>query len=331
MYQYFDAHVIAPETPATEIFDLPRDFGGALLCGTPARQAREAFMRHRPEPLWRHVETLDRIVGETHASFPSRITEVIELNMGPKELFGWLKRPSEWWPLLDSLRNTGRLVRLPLPPGMRTLAAAKTLIRKYSKTLFLIDPFLGGPDGGWQGHVRLAENENCYLSTLGLRPVEWYPEEADLPNREGLPETSFIDAVKASPPTPPAFKPITKTAVIPGREDGLPTSGFMPAAEIPEPEKETSIVLKPVPQQRKPWKREQAEDALYFVTGEVGAGKLLYASGFEWDALTVGVDRPLRQWIEDFARLDDAEKELILCGNARLLFKSKGDLVGEFS
>ena len=331
MQPYFDAHVVAPENPVTESFDLPRDFGGALLSGPQARKVREAYSRYRPEPMWRHVETMDRIAGETHASFPSRTCEVIELDMTPKALFNWLKKPSEWWPLCDSLRNTGRLVRLPLPPGTRVLAAAKSLIRKFPKTLFLIDPFTSGPDSGWEGHVKLADAENCYLTTLGLRPVELYPDEEGALERPGLPETAFLDVVVHNPPTPPAFKPPTRL-LAPGREDGLPTSGFMPAIAPIEPETEFPA-LPPAPKARRraPWTKEKAEEALYFVTGEVGAGKLLYASGLEWEALAVGVDRVLRSWIEEYPKLESAECELIMCGNARLLFKSKGDLIGEMS
>jgi hypothetical protein len=57
------------------------------------------------------------------------------------------------------------------------------------------------------------------------------------------------------------------------------------------------------------WPHATAAEALYFVVGEVGAGKLLYASD------GTPVQSPA-DWLRSFPILDEAQRELILHGNA---------------
>lgn len=54
------------------------------------------------------------------------------------------------------------------------------------------------------------------------------------------------------------------------------------------------------------------EQALYFVIGEVGAGRLLYAGG--------GAGSGAEAWLKQFAFLDDAQRALILRDNAAEIF-----------
>jgi hypothetical protein len=159
-------------------------------------------------------ERLERIVGETHARFPSRSAPVIDLLLDDEHLDLCLKRPAEWWALCYPLRNASRWIRLTLPAGAPVLVRVKQVLKRYPETLFWVDPFRHGPQPGWQGHVRLAEWPNVMLTTLGLFP------------------------------------------------------GFSA------------------------WTAEQAEEALAFVVGEVGAARLLYATGGGWDDLVSGRDRP---------------------------------------
>lgn len=60
------------------------------------------------------------------------------------------------------------------------------------------------------------------------------------------------------------------------------------------------------------WPHATAAEALYFVIGEVGAGKLLYASD---DARVQGAE----DWLRSFPILDQAQRELILRANASQL------------
>jgi len=78
----------------------------------------------------------------------------------------------------------------------------------------------------------------------------------------------------------------------------------------------TTLGLLPGPHCRWPRAADLAE-ALYFAIGEVGAGKLLFASGLTCDALA-SVDPP--SWLASVQTLDDPERELILSANARELF-----------
>ena len=64
--------------------------------------------------------------------------------------------------------------------------------------------------------------------------------------------------------------------------------------------------------------RQQVAEMLYFVSGEVGAGKLLFASGMRWE--TVPPPESPAQWLTSTGSLDDAQRPLVLEGNARELF-----------
>jgi hypothetical protein len=62
---------------------------------------------------------------------------------------------------------------------------------------------------------------------------------------------------------------------------------------------------------------EDVEEAFYFATGEVGAGRLLFASGRRWEDL---LSAPFpTQWLSRIRCLDDAQRALVLEGNAREL------------
>jgi hypothetical protein len=238
---FFDAWLAAPPLPLAGPM-LPEGCAGAMLSGLDAKARCQELERWRPQLLWRYAELLERIVGETHARFPSRSATVIDLLLDDDYLDLCLKRPAEWWPLCYPLRNTARWIRLALPAGAPVLARVKQILKRYPETLFWVDPFRYGPQPGWQGHVRLAEWPNVVLTTFGLFP------------------------------------------------------GFSA------------------------WTSEQAEEALTFVVGEVGAAKLLYATGGAWDDLVSGRDRGARAWLESRTRLDAQEREMVLCGNALQLF-----------
>jgi len=79
----------------------------------------------------------------------------------------------------------------------------------------------------------------------------------------------------------------------------------------------TTLGLAPGPEQT--WTDPaQIAEAFYFVSGEVGAGKLLFASGApagessEPDAVS---------WMESIATLDDPQRQLILLSNAKELLR----------
>lgn len=82
----------------------------------------------------------------------------------------------------------------------------------------------------------------------------------------------------------------------------------------------TTLGLAPGPACRWMDARESAQ-ALHFVAGEVGAGKLLLATGRslrEWPA------EPAEEWLHSLGTLDRAQGELVLSGNARELLR-RGD------
>ncbi|MCZ7648834.1 MAG: hypothetical protein M5U26_26850 [Planctomycetota bacterium] len=165
---FVDAAVQAPEYLFSESPALPAGCEGAILHGRDAKARRDEAFRWHPRLRWRHAERLDRVAGEAHASFPSRSTFLVDLDLDLHDLQGYLKRPEEWWPVCHALRGTRRMLRLKLPPGTQFVAGAKQVVRRYLDTRFWLDPFAFGPLEGWQAHVRLAENENVYLTTLGL-------------------------------------------------------------------------------------------------------------------------------------------------------------------
>ena len=172
MEPYFDACVLAAADALGEAPKLPEGFDGALLHGPAGKALREELSRWHPAKTWKHAETLDRIAGETHAAFPSRKAAVVDLVLEGPDLRAWLKSPAEWWPLCESLRDARRLLRVHLPAGAGAVSLFKQVARRFPHTQFWLDPFVHGPADGWQGHVRLAEMENIWLSTLGLFPKD---------------------------------------------------------------------------------------------------------------------------------------------------------------
>jgi hypothetical protein len=61
------------------------------------------------------------------------------------------------------------------------------------------------------------------------------------------------------------------------------------------------------------------EEALYFTTGEVGAAKLLLATGWTTEE-AAGAESPSR-WLAEIKALDEAEKTLVQWGNGRAMVK----------
>jgi len=172
MKPYFDACVLSAAEALGESPELPEGFGGLLLHGPTSKALREELSRWHPDKTWKHAETLDRIVGETHAAFPTRKAAVVDLVLEDSDLRAWLKSPAEWWPLCESLRAAPRLLRVHLPAGTSSVSLFKQVARRFPRTQFWLDPFVHGPVDGWQGQVRIAEMGNIWLSTLGLFPME---------------------------------------------------------------------------------------------------------------------------------------------------------------
>ncbi|HLX59845.1 MAG TPA: amidohydrolase family protein [Planctomycetota bacterium] len=67
------------------------------------------------------------------------------------------------------------------------------------------------------------------------------------------------------------------------------------------------------------WPDRAEREALHFVVGEVGAGKLLFASGMNATQLSAQTPSP-SAWLKEIAFLDAAQRELILWRNASSLF-----------
>jgi hypothetical protein len=215
------------------------------MFGSDAKLRREECYRWDPNRWWQYGEPLDRIVSESNARFPSRAAQVVDLQLDPMRLTQWLKQPSEWWPLCESLRGSSRLLRLHLPVGTAVLASVKKVVTSFPYTTFWLDPFVHGPEPGWLGQVRLASFPNVIITTLGLIPIE----------------------------------------------DSR-------------------------------WEEDEAQEAMRFTVGEVGASMLLYASGLSWEEVIAGEDRPYREWLLETPKLDDEERQLVLVGNAKRIFGS---------
>ena len=64
--------------------------------------------------------------------------------------------------------------------------------------------------------------------------------------------------------------------------------------------------------------RATVEDAFHFVSGEVGTGKLIFASGNMWSGYSA-VDH--LKWIDDMSSLDHAQREMVAWSNAAELFR----------
>lgn len=151
---------------------IPDGARGAVLHGKTAVVCRERLERLCPEGVWRHAQPLSAVVSADDARFPSASTHVICLRLPEEEWELRLRKPESWWPLCESLRRTNCFLRLETPPDAefrkRWMVGVKGLARCFPETHFLLDPFLPGPVPGWQGGVKLAEQENVSLTTLGL-------------------------------------------------------------------------------------------------------------------------------------------------------------------
>jgi len=71
------------------------------------------------------------------------------------------------------------------------------------------------------------------------------------------------------------------------------------------------------------WGRREAREALHFVVGEVGAAKLLYASGASWFNRIENADASFRDWLAGLSLFQEREAELVLCENAWRLLQSR--------
>lgn len=71
---------------------------------------------------------------------------------------------------------------------------------------------------------------------------------------------------------------------------------------------------------RSGWGKREIREALHFTVGEVGAGRLLYASGADWLSLAEEDGAAFREWLAGQPVFDSREADLVLFENAwRLL------------
>jgi hypothetical protein len=239
----FDCHILGDDEPLHEVPTLPDGAAGAILFGPHASARRRELSGWAQAQQWGHAEPLDRVVGQAHAVFPTQSAQVVELQLAQDLFDEFLKRPREWWPVCDALRNSKRVLKLKLPPGQGCAAGIKQVVKHFFDTHFWIDPFVHGPVDGWQAQVRLATQVNLSVSTLGL-----------FPGPESL------------------------------------------------------------------WDEAKAREALHFLVGEVGAARLLFASGESWAGYLGGKSSAKRAWLEQSGEFDNREMELVFQLNAKLLF-----------
>ena len=191
-----------------------------------------------PTGKWHVAATLSALVGGSDARYPAGTPAIVELDFPEDELMAKLKLPrAEWWPLAETLRTQRQFLNIRLPAGSRVAAGVARLASEFAAARFLIDPFRHGPTSAWQAQARLAERENVWLSTLGLRDAALWPRAEDV------------------------------------------------------------------------------ADAFYFMMGEVGASKVLYASG-----RTLPECSDAESWLSAVPCVDAAQRALILTLNAQELF-----------
>jgi len=228
---FFDTQLHCDET---SVSPLPSRLLGAILYGPRAPLLAESLAS--PAHSVHHAAPLNFIVGDSDARYPHSSPKVIELSIPEADLISKLRQPhAAWYPLAEAIRTRSQCLRLTLPFGPNIAVGVRRLADGFRGTRFLIDPFRHGPESGWQAQVRLAECDNVWLTSLGLR--KW-----------------------------------------PRRED--------------------------------------QEDALFFTMGEVGASKLLYASGGSLSQLQFDAEK----WLSDFSCVDADQRSLILTLNAGELF-----------
>jgi len=243
LQECFDAHLLAPLSPSSR-----PPCAGAILYGPDAVEVCRR-LQEPGERRWYHAAELKAVIGRADSRFPTTGPLLIDLQIPEENISPRLQTPLEsWGPLAVSCRGNC-ILKLNIAAGPAAIAGPKKLLKAYPQTLFLVDAFRHGPEPGWQAHVRLAECENAWLTTLGLFPG--------------------------------------------------------PACH---------------------WRRpEDVATALHFVLGEVGAGKLLFASGRRWeDFEEAGEAAPAPSaWLASLATLNDPERGLIGWENAR-------DIIGRF-
>ncbi|HEY3320445.1 MAG TPA: amidohydrolase family protein [Planctomycetota bacterium] len=212
---------------------------GAISHGPDAGQARQQLLTAYPEKRWLHAQPLAHLVGAEDSRFPASHPAVIDLELAGQPLLDALRRPpADWWPLMQSLGTAHQWLHFLLPPGTVAAQPVRYLSGRFPQTPMLIDAFIHGPQGGWQAHVRLAEQSNIWVTTRGL----------------------LLD-------------------------QGL-------------------------------WTARAASEAMHFAMGEIGASKVLFASGRRWSQPIFDA----RKWLQELGTLDDAQQSLILGENARELF-----------
>jgi hypothetical protein len=107
--------------------------------------------------------------------------------------------------------------------------------------------------------------------------------------------------------------PLTRFLIDPFRHGPEPAAGWQSQVCLAEYDNVWITTLGLVDGSACSWpEKTSIEQALYFVIGEVGAGKLLYASG------SIGIDAAA--WLRRFEFLDDAQRALILRTNAAEIF-----------
>jgi hypothetical protein len=258
MQRWLDACVVAPDAPpaggaaAADDVDaqsldrnsaiearLPPGAAGAVLYGPSAGRRRAELSEMSPTLQWHYADTLAALPAVTQQTALSGAADVLHVCLDLAELEALLKQPPASAALSAAAARPRPIVRLALPPGSRLAVWVRRRARGLPDGCFWLDPFEHGPKPGWQAHVKLAEQPNVWVTTLGLDPCV----------------------------------------------------GTL-------------------------WTREAAQEALHFLIGEVGAAKLLYASGSSWDQWRRDAGRPFREWLAANPSLDAKEVEMVLLKNA---------------
>ena len=233
---FFDFDLRSTGKPAAD--ELP---AGGVVYGSSAIKGRP----FSPSGLYAGAK-LDHLVGESDSRFPSGEPLVVELSIDGVKFNEWCRRPpSDWWPLLETLRSRGAFLRVPLAPNASTVSNLRRLARMEPKVRYLVDPFQLGPESKWSANLRLAEAGNIYLTTLGAAPG---------------PEPVWVDA-------------------------------------------------------------EVLDRAFHFLCGEVGAGKLLFASGA--DISSPDSSEHVEKWLTSIGSLDQDQRRLIQYDNVAEIFSAR--------
>jgi hypothetical protein len=203
---------------------------------------------------WIAGATLENLIGANDPRFPGGPALIYTLNVEAMQFLNVGRRPaSDWWPLLETLRERNSFLRLPPAPNGATASAIRRVARLEPRARVLADPFLHGPSSNWPAHIRLAETPNIFLSTLGAFP--------DSERDENI-----------------------------GKDPSVAGA----------------------------WDSKLLNTAMHFLSGEVGAGRLLFASGR--DIARAARKEHVEKWLTQIEPLDNDQRQLIAIGNARELF-----------